>query len=80
MSLSAKIFKNHERIERNSILLLVLTLITVSIGPLIPAAGRDADEVIAEVEGWIESEMRRLSPHLYAGNSKPARAGDSRTS
>lgn len=55
-------------------------LITVSIGPLIPAAGRDADEVNAEVEGWIESEMRRLSPHLYAGNSKPARAGDSRTS
>ena len=35
MSLSAKIFKNHERIERNSILLLVLTLITVSIGGIV---------------------------------------------
>lgn len=54
-------------------------LITVSIGPTIPAAGRGADEVNAEVEGWIESEMRRLSPHLYAGDSRPPAAGLSRT-
>jgi cytochrome c oxidase cbb3-type subunit 2 len=35
MSLSAKIFKNHERVEKNSILLLILTLITVSIGGIV---------------------------------------------
>jgi len=40
-------------------------LITVSIGPTIPVEGRGADQVNAEAEGWIESEMRRLSPHLY---------------
>lgn len=41
-------------------------LITVSIGPAIPVEGRSAEQVNADVEHWIESEMRRLSPHLYA--------------
>ena len=40
-------------------------LITVSIGPRIETEGRDADQVNADVERWIEGEMRRLSPHLY---------------
>jgi 1-acyl-sn-glycerol-3-phosphate acyltransferase len=40
-------------------------LVTVSIGPPIETAGRDADAVNAEVERWIETEMRRLSPHAY---------------
>lgn len=40
-------------------------LITVSIGPPIPTAGRTPDDVNAEVERWIETEMRRLSPHAY---------------
>jgi 1-acyl-sn-glycerol-3-phosphate acyltransferase len=40
-------------------------LVTVSIGPPIPTAGRQPDEVNAEVERWIEAEMRRLSPHAY---------------
>lgn len=40
-------------------------LVTVSIGPPIETVGRDADAVNAEVERWIEAEMRRLSPHAY---------------
>ncbi|MFM1988211.1 MAG: hypothetical protein RJA99_1168 [Pseudomonadota bacterium] len=47
-------------------------LITVSIGPAIPTAGRSPDEVNDEVERWIETEMRRLSPHLY--RSRPTAA------
>ncbi|MCL4747811.1 MAG: 1-acyl-sn-glycerol-3-phosphate acyltransferase [Burkholderiaceae bacterium] len=41
-------------------------LITVSIGPPIRPQGRSAESLSAEVEHWIEAEMRRLSPHLYA--------------
>lgn len=40
-------------------------LITVSIGPVIASEGKSAEQLNLEVEGWIESEMRRLSPHLY---------------
>jgi 1-acyl-sn-glycerol-3-phosphate acyltransferase len=40
-------------------------LITVSIGPPIESAGLSAEELNHRVEAWIESEMRRLSPHLY---------------
>jgi 1-acyl-sn-glycerol-3-phosphate acyltransferase len=47
-------------------------LITVSVGPPVSVAGRSAEQVNAEVEGWIESEMRRLSPHLYDDPPKPA--------
>ncbi len=48
-------------------------LITVSIGPPIESAGRNADELNSEVEKWIESEMRRISPHCYGG---PARGDE----
>lgn len=41
-------------------------LITVSIGPTIPSAGKPVDQLHAEVQGWIEGEMRRISPHAYA--------------
>ena len=37
----------------------------VSIGPQIPSAGRDPDELMREVEAWIEAEMRRLDPEAY---------------
>jgi 1-acyl-sn-glycerol-3-phosphate acyltransferase len=40
-------------------------LVTVSIGPAIPSTGRDIEELNAEVERWIEAEMRRISPHAY---------------
>lgn len=36
------------------------------IGPEIPTAGRDAASVNAEVEAWIEGQMRRLNPERYA--------------
>ena len=29
-------------------------------------AGRQADELMAEVQAWIEAEMRRLDPEAYA--------------
>ena len=41
--------------------------ITVSIGPVIETRGKSSDVVAAEVETWIESEMRRLAPHRYGG-------------
>lgn len=41
-------------------------MITVSIGPAIDPKGKTAAEVTALAEQWIESEMRRISPHLYA--------------
>lgn len=41
-------------------------LVTLSIGPLIPTAGLDADTVNSRVAAWIEAEMRRLDPHAYA--------------
>ncbi len=49
-------------------------LITVSIGAPIATAGRDDREVAAQVEAWIETEMRRLAPHRYAGPYVPATA------
>ena len=41
-------------------------MITVSIGPAIDPKGKTAAEVTALAEQWIESEIRRISPHLYA--------------
>jgi 1-acyl-sn-glycerol-3-phosphate acyltransferase len=37
----------------------------VSIGPAIPSVGRKPDELMREVEAWIEAEMRRLDPEAY---------------
>ncbi len=36
-----------------------------SIGKPIPSAGRQPDELMREVEAWIEAEMRRLDPTAY---------------
>ena len=36
-----------------------------SIGKPIPSAGRQPDELMREVETWIEAEMRRLDPTAY---------------
>ena len=41
--------------------------VKVVIGPLIRTEGRDVGAVNAEVEAWIESQMRRISPERYAG-------------
>jgi 1-acyl-sn-glycerol-3-phosphate acyltransferase len=40
-------------------------VVDVSIGKPIPSVGRDADELMREVETWIEAEMHRLDPEAY---------------
>ena len=39
--------------------------VDVSIGKPIAVEGREADELMREVEAWIEAEMRRLDPEAY---------------
>jgi 1-acyl-sn-glycerol-3-phosphate acyltransferase len=39
--------------------------ITVSIGPAIDPRGKTAEEVNALAERWIDTEMRKISPHRY---------------
>jgi 1-acyl-sn-glycerol-3-phosphate acyltransferase len=40
-------------------------VVEFSIGKPIPSAGRKPDELMREVEDWIEAEMRRLDPEAY---------------
>jgi 1-acyl-sn-glycerol-3-phosphate acyltransferase len=40
-------------------------VVDVSIGQPISSQGRQADELMREVENWIEAEMRRLDPEAY---------------
>ncbi len=40
-------------------------VIDVSIGMPIDSDGRQPDELMREVEAWIEAEMRRLDPAAY---------------
>jgi 1-acyl-sn-glycerol-3-phosphate acyltransferase len=40
-------------------------IVDVSIGAPIRTEGRGAEELMREVEGWIEAEMRRLDPQAY---------------
>ncbi|MDO8280989.1 MAG: lysophospholipid acyltransferase family protein [Burkholderiaceae bacterium] len=40
-------------------------VVDVSIGKPIPSQGRSPDELMREVEDWIEAEMRRLDPEAY---------------
>ena len=46
-------------------------IVDVSIGAPIPVEGRVADELMREVEAWIEAEMRRLDPQAYT-DARPA--------
>lgn len=48
--------------------------IDVVIGRPIASAGRDPEALMREVEGWIETEMRRIDPEAYAGSPAPAPA------
>ena len=41
-------------------------IVDISIGRPIPSAGRQPDELMREVEAWIEAEMHRLDPEAYA--------------
>jgi len=40
-------------------------VVRVSIGSPIASQGREPDELMREVESWIEAEMRRLDPEAY---------------
>ncbi|KAF1046208.1 lysophospholipid acyltransferase family protein [Xylophilus sp.] len=40
-------------------------IVDISIGPAIPSAGRAPEELMREVQQWIETEMRRLDPEAY---------------
>ena len=55
---SAKVWPRRAFIKRPGV-------VDVSIGPPIPTQGRQPDELMREVEDWIESEMRRLDPDAY---------------
>ncbi|MHA7600586.1 lysophospholipid acyltransferase family protein [Alicycliphilus sp. T452] len=46
-------------------------VVDVSIGQPIPTTGRKHEELMAEVEAWIESEMRRLDPEAYPAAATP---------
>ncbi len=40
-------------------------IVDISIGKPISSVGRQPDELMREVEAWIEAEMRRLDPEAY---------------
>ena len=49
-------------------------VVDVSIGPAIASAGRQPDELMREVEAWIEAEMRRIDPEAYPAAPQPLAA------
>jgi 1-acyl-sn-glycerol-3-phosphate acyltransferase len=59
---SAKVWPRKAFIKRPGI-------VDVSIGKPIPSEGRQPDELMHEVEAWIEAEMHRLDPEAYAHES-----------
>ncbi len=54
-------------------------VVDVSIGPLIPSDGRKPEELMREVEAWIEAEMRRLDPEAYPKIQADAPASSTHT-
>ncbi|HEY0818866.1 MAG TPA: lysophospholipid acyltransferase family protein, partial [Rhizobacter sp.] len=44
-------------------------VVDVSIGKPIPSVGREPEELMREVETWIEAEMRRIDPEAYRGDT-----------
>jgi 1-acyl-sn-glycerol-3-phosphate acyltransferase len=40
-------------------------IVDISIGKPISSVGRQPEELMQEVEAWIEAEMRRLDPEAY---------------
>jgi len=41
-------------------------VVTVSVGPVMPSAGRDPKALMREVQTWIDAELRRIDPEAYA--------------
>lgn len=50
-------------------------MIEISIGKPIASSGRQPDELMREVEAWIEAEMRRLDPGVYLDTAQPRATG-----
>lgn len=48
-------------------------VVDIVIGAPIPSAGRNPEELMRQVEAWIEGEMRRLDPEAYAPTKDPLR-------
>src|SRR5574343_1366480 len=48
-------------------------VVDISIGRPISPQGREAGELMREVEAWIEAEMRRLDPEAYPESCPQAR-------
>jgi 1-acyl-sn-glycerol-3-phosphate acyltransferase len=46
-------------------------VIDVSIGPLIPSTDRRPEDLMRDVEAWIEAEMHRLDPDAYPALAQP---------
>ncbi|MES2888283.1 MAG: lysophospholipid acyltransferase family protein [Pseudomonadota bacterium] len=46
-------------------------VIDVSVGPPLPVDGRSPDDLMRDVEAWIETEMRRLDPQAYPAATVP---------
>lgn len=55
---SAKVWPRKAFVKRPGV-------VDVSIGKPIPSQGRDPEELMREVEAWIEAEMHRLDPEAY---------------
>jgi 1-acyl-sn-glycerol-3-phosphate acyltransferase len=66
---------NSGRLWPKKKLIKIPGLITVSIGKPISSAGKTAELLTSEVESWIETEMRRISPADY-GNLRASHATD----
>ena len=49
-------------------------IVDISIGRPISSVGRKPDELMREVESWIEAEMRRLDPDAYRQQGTMAQA------
>ena len=49
-------------------------IVDISIGKPISSVGRQPDELMREVEAWIETEMRRLDPEAYPETRSAAAA------
>jgi len=46
----------------------------ISVGAAISPVGRSPEQLLAEVKGWIEAEMRRIDPEAYIAAPAPAGA------
>ena len=64
---SAKVWPRKAFIKRPRV-------VDVVIGKPIPSVGRQPEELMREVQAWIEAEMRRIDPEAYADAEAPKEA------